>query len=487
MSEPIPNIEESSSWFSWTFMIYLDKLFSVGNVRTLELNDLGQISTQDKTELLYEKFTKFYEEESKKPIHKRSLWIPLLKTVGYGKIFVALIFFMISAGVQIGPVLILKRLVRHFEGIQEYTREQVWIMVALLFIFPMVSSLTLAHSNIIMSHGGCQARNTLVNVIYRKSLLVSPYSRQLVGSGKIITMFSDDTNQIRSFFYFMCNSICAPLQIGACLYLIYQEVGVATFVGLGYSIFVVPIGGAAFGYVAKLIREKMTFTDSRVKLMNEILTGIRIIKYYAWEKPFLKKISEIRDIEVQFLYKMGYIFNGVFAVFLLGAPQIQTVLIFFTYISLNHPLDAAVAFTTLTLFGLMMSPFIFLPYGLQQYSQSRVAMTRIIGFLESNNIENYITPITDESAKTILEFSNASLSWSPITEDENEDIKDNKTTKAKTEKTKDVKYQEVVVDEKEAEEACNENVNKATNTLSHLDIKIQKGQLVGVVGTVGSG
>ena len=51
---------------------------------------------------------------------------------------------------------------------------------------------------------------------------------------------------------------------------------------------------------------------------------------------------------------------------LLGAPQVQTVLIFFTYIASGNPLGISTAFTTLTLFGLMTSPFIFLPYGLQQ-------------------------------------------------------------------------------------------------------------------------
>lgn len=35
-------------------------------------------------------------------------------------------------------------------------------------------------------------------------------------------------------------------------------------------------------------------TDRRVKLMNEIVTGIQVIKMYAWEKPFEKMVALLR-------------------------------------------------------------------------------------------------------------------------------------------------------------------------------------------------
>lgn len=35
-------------------------------------------------------------------------------------------------------------------------------------------------------------------------------------------------------------------------------------------------------------------TDSRVRLMNEIIQGIQIIKMYAWEESFAKLIDKIR-------------------------------------------------------------------------------------------------------------------------------------------------------------------------------------------------
>lgn len=37
-----------------------------------------------------------------------------------------------------------------------------------------------------------------------------------------------------------------------------------------------------------------TLTDSRIRTMNEVVSGIRIIKMYAWEKPFAALVADIR-------------------------------------------------------------------------------------------------------------------------------------------------------------------------------------------------
>ena len=68
----------------------------------------------------------------------------------------------------------------------------------------------------------------------------------------------------------------------------------------------------------------MAFKDSRIKLMNEILNGIKILKLYAWEDSFIKKILEIRDEELRVLRSAAYL-NAISSFFWNCAPFLVSI------------------------------------------------------------------------------------------------------------------------------------------------------------------
>lgn len=53
--------------------------------------------------------------------------------------------------------------------------------------------------------------------------------------------------------------------------------------------------------------EQMQYKDSRIKLMNEILNGIKVLKLYAWENSFRDKVLAIRQKELNVLRKTAYL------------------------------------------------------------------------------------------------------------------------------------------------------------------------------------
>lgn len=70
----------------------------------------------------------------------------------------------------------------------------------------------------------------------------------------------------------------------------------------------------------------MKSKDNRIKLMNEMLNGIKVLKLYAWELAFKDKVSEIRESELQVLKKAAYLgavstFTWVCAPFLVSPAQ----------------------------------------------------------------------------------------------------------------------------------------------------------------------
>ena len=234
-------------------------------------------------------------------------------------------------------------------------------------------------ADLMLNRMGIRIRNSLVSVIFRKSLRLSPLARQ-ANSGTINNIFANDTKQ-------MADSVTAfpilfaPMQVGFGLYLIYQQVGTAAFAGFGYIVAVMPFlifCGAMFGI---LIKRKLKHSDERVKLTNEVFSGIRVLKYYAWEQPFASKLEgTVWDIVyicyyifialsccLSFLLSSIHIFEAFRAkelteiariyynfvcltLIIDSLPSVQPLLIYFTYTRLGNQLTYTTAFTTLTLF-----------------------------------------------------------------------------------------------------------------------------------------
>ncbi len=46
--------------------------------------------------------------------------------------------------------------------------------------------------------------------------------------------------------------------------------------------------------VCSLRDETAVLTDDRIRMMNEVISGIRVIKMYGWEKPFAALVDEVR-------------------------------------------------------------------------------------------------------------------------------------------------------------------------------------------------
>lgn len=78
----------------------------------------------------------------------------------------------------------------------------------------------------------------------------------------------------------------APIYILAIMALLYREIEWASLVGLGVLLVLVPISGFIGRGLGKQRRAIVKFIDRRTSFMSEIINGIRVIKFYNWERPF---------------------------------------------------------------------------------------------------------------------------------------------------------------------------------------------------------
>ena len=100
------------------------------------------------------------------------------------------------------------------------------------------------------------------------------------------------------------------------------------WVGVGYMVLLAPVNMKIFSAVYRMRRRVLKYSDLRVKMMNEILAGIRILKFYAWEKPFGQEVARLRKKEVDALTQLAYAVAVGFSIIMLSTPIIQPIIVF---------------------------------------------------------------------------------------------------------------------------------------------------------------
>jgi ABC-type bacteriocin/lantibiotic exporter with double-glycine peptidase domain len=131
----------------------------------------------------------------------------------------------------------------------------------------------------------------------------------------------------------------------------------------------------------------LKYTDSRVKLTNEILQGVRAIKSYNWEKPFLDKLTTIRDLELKALEASANT-RAILTSVLTAAPSMVAVVTLGTYGLLGNVLTPTKVFTALALFNQLRFPLVFLPLLLNNLAEGKVSLVRLTKFLLTDEVQD---------------------------------------------------------------------------------------------------
>ena len=363
--------------------------------------------------------------QSKPRIIHPSLTRAIFKAFWPWRVVYAILLLFLSSLLSFVPILLLNDLVKYAEalnaGLEHDGYVNPWVEVAGLFVVPLVASILLTRHMVIMQHCAVFARTACSTLLFQKALRVSPSGRARTNTGQVVNMMSVDTNVIMRFVQLAGMTVVTPLQIVISLVLIEKQVGSATWVGIGFLFALIPLNAIIFSSVAKLRRLVLKWQDARVKMTNDVLTGIRVIKYMAWERPFRGEIGNVREEELKALTTLTLVMLVGFSAILFAAPIIQIILFFMTYVlTQTQPLTASVAFTTVALFNMLRFPFAILPMGAMQWIQAQIAMNRMRKYLSLPELKKYVVdgedPARDdddgEGGPASISMTGCTFAWS---------------------------------------------------------------------------
>ncbi|KAJ2863548.1 hypothetical protein GGH94_003542, partial [Coemansia aciculifera] len=238
---------------------------------------------------------------------------------------------------------------------------------------------------------GMKVKSSLTTAIFKKAMRLSNETRQEYTTGSISTLFSVDVERIGGVTDYAHIVWSGPLQIVLAIGLLYNTLGWSVFAGVAVMVVSIPLNG----WITKRMRElqigQMKNKDKRTTMIDEALSGVKVIKLYAWERLFLGKIQHVREsLELVSLSKYGQMvaWSSVSMAAVPFLVSFGTFLIYSVFDGVSHgPLTARLIFVSLALFNLLRFPLVMFPTMLSSVVNANVALGRIHKLLTSDELD----------------------------------------------------------------------------------------------------
>uniref|UniRef100_A0A8C7N1G9 ATP-binding cassette sub-family C member 5 n=1 Tax=Oncorhynchus kisutch TaxID=8019 RepID=A0A8C7N1G9_ONCKI len=275
--------------------------------------------------------------------------------------------------------------------------------------------------------------------------IISLRSVSNLSVGEMINVLTSDGYRMFEAVLFGTFLLCIPVLLTACIIYACYTLGYTALIGVSVYLIFIPIQFLMARLIQVFRRKAVSVTDTRVRTMNEVLTCIKLIKMYAWETSFEKKITDIRKNEKQLLEMAGYI-QSINSSITTIIPTMATILTFVVHTLLGLPLSSSEAFTTIAIFNSMRFSLGLLPFSVKAIAEGLVSLARLKKLLMTQNPDSYLVQRHGSSSALVME--KATFTW------------------ARPE---------------------GQTTTTAKPTLRNISFNLPKGNLLGICGNVGSG
>jgi ABC-type multidrug transport system fused ATPase/permease subunit len=447
--EPIASVL-SLATFGW-----VDPIVWKGYRKTYELSDVWNLAPGDKAAVVIANYRQFKKTSA--------LAFHLLKYFKRG-LLIQGAWAVLSGFLTFAPTMLLKAILEYIESPEFTPKNAAWFYVMLLFASGCASALADGQALWIGRKICIRIRAVIIGEIYAKALKrrvsagpdkvlgetsqkekddgnkptrlkrmmtfgrrkkkttetpkpddQKPDSDSQVTTGAIINLMAVDAfkvSEISAYLHFLWAN--TPVQFLVAVALLYRVLGFSCIAGIGMMLVLLPVNlyvAKQFSAIQKLI---LAATDARVHSTNEVLTNIRIIKYFAWEQRFIGIVNEKRYTELKYL-RQRYILWAVAATIWSGSPIFITFLSFLVYTKVeNKDLIPSVAFTALSLFQILRIPLDQLADMIAHVQESKVSVDRIEEYLNEPETDKYSQLIShkrDANGQPVIGFENGTFSW----------------------------------------------------------------------------
>lgn len=395
LKEKASTIDKVPFWSYLTFF-WVFELLKRGVKRTITADDLPGLINHLKSEVMLKRLLEAVQLEKEKAAaskakgkpYKRGMLLlrALVRCFRYSQL-TAIILVLISSGLHIMEAVCLGWLLQSL-GPPSTSGGGVpgalggWGCAALLVGIDLVAKFSTHHFFFRAWTLGMQLRASCTAAIYDKILRLRIGAISNLTAGKIVNMATTDVERFLMSGIFWVYLWEAPLESLAVLIVGVKEVGYSFVVAMALLLLLIPLQGEFSRRFAKLRSKVAKLTDERVKLTSQVITGARLVKMSAWEPALLREIAGVRAKEVSVLRQANFLRAANEGLFF-AQPTVLALICFAVQSAVRgEPLTPRAVFVVLSLLNLVqMALGKFLTLAVQACSEGWISLGRLEEFL----------------------------------------------------------------------------------------------------------
>ncbi|XP_027205501.2 ATP-binding cassette subfamily C member 4-like [Dermatophagoides pteronyssinus] len=436
---------DQSFFFNKIYSTWVFPLYYKGLRNEIQMQDLTKCSTSDDTEKLCNELEKNWRDELRKK--KPSFALATVKSFKKHMLFSLILFLFEECILRNVQPLMLAKVIDFFA--RPSNDQYLWACLNAAGVVGASFFYILCHHPACYGSVRCaiKVRVAWCTLMYKKALRLHNSAFKTTTVGQILNLMSNDVSRLDEFCIIGSYMIAAPIQTIIGMYICYQYIGYYCLIGLAILILFIPFNSFNGRIFLKVRTKVAALSDTRIRIVSEIIKGMRVIKMYAWEDHFLRLVSEARRRELIQIRNATFLRAMNISISLV-AGRIVLFAMFITYVLEGHFLNADKVFVVMTVVNTLRHTMTWLfPNSIALLSELSVSCNRIQTFLELDEIE-----------QQSIAYHNTNI---PVKNNENSII---------------IKQMDAVWS-KEQEQP----------TLINLSLTIKKSELIAVIGSVGSG
>lgn len=224
--------------------------------------------------------------------------------------------------------------------------------------------------------------------IFDEALHLSRFGRQRYGIGDIVNLINLDAESLGRGFFDAIELGLKILMVSGAAWMLWTFLGLAGLGGLMILIGIAPLTRALVRRFTRLDEELMGHRDERVSLVSQLLSGIRLVKYFAWERRVLAEVQAIRRKEIKARWRL-FRNSGLASLVYAGGSLLVGLISFSLASYLGVKLDAARIFSCLMIFSMLDGLVGSMTDLISSLSTAKVGAARIAAFIAGTHRHSF--------------------------------------------------------------------------------------------------